>query len=37
MLTVLGWHPDDTHKKGMAAPSSAAAQIIEEGKSNGIH
>jgi Na+/H+ antiporter NhaD/arsenite permease-like protein len=37
MLVVLGWHPDEAHKKGMAAPSSAAAQIIEEGKSNGIH
>ena len=37
MLAVLGWHPDEAHKKGMAAPSSAAAQIIEEGKSNGIH
>jgi Na+/H+ antiporter NhaD/arsenite permease-like protein len=32
MLTVLGWHPDGAHKKGMTAPSSAATQIIEEGK-----
>jgi hypothetical protein len=37
MLTVLGWHPDQAHKKGMAAPSSATAQIIEEGKSNGVY
>jgi len=37
MLTLLGWHPDQAHKKAMAAPSTAAAQIIEEGKSNGVY